>query len=57
MAENQARSIPSVDFVFADINCRLTVRTKSWRFHHFNSHEQLLEILEDKFSEDAYSDD
>ena len=57
MAENQARSIPSVDFVFADINCRLTVRTKSGRFHHFNSQEQLLEILEDKFSEDDYSDD
>ena len=57
LGENQAHLIPSVDFVFADINCHLTVRTKSGRFHHFNSQEQLLEILEDKFSEDDYSDD
>ena len=57
MAENQDRSIPSVAFVFAGINCRLTVRTKSGRFHHFNSQEQLIEISEEKFSEDDYSDD
>ena len=56
-AENQARSIPSIDFVSADINCRVTVRTNSGRWHHFNTQEQLLEILEDKFSEDDYSDD
>ena len=46
MAENH--SISSVDFVFADNNCHMTMRTKSGRFHYFNSNFQRMFTLTTK---------
>lgn len=34
-----------VDFVYADFNCKLKVRTKTGRFHGFNSTDEFLTLL------------
>ena len=36
---------PSVDYSFADVNCRLGIKTISGDFKFFNCKEELLEIL------------
>ena len=35
-----------VDFVFADINCNLTIRFKNGRYEYFNSEEELVRLCE-----------
>ena len=46
---NQARAKtsgkPTIDFVFADVNCRLQLRTKSGYFYSFNTMGELNDIL------------
>lgn len=56
-AKSEARSTSSIDFVFADINCRLTIRTKFGKFQHFNSEEELYQLLDKTFSDDELFSD
>ena len=46
---NQARTKtsgkPSIDFVFADVNCRFQLKTKSGYFYSFNTTGELDDIL------------
>ena len=53
---NQARAKtsgkPSIDFVFADVNCRLQLRAKSGYFYSFNTMEELNDILVEIEEED-----
>ena len=55
---NQARAKtsgkPSIDFVFADVNCRLQLKTKSGYFYSFNTMEERNDIL-DEIEEDNES--
>ena len=34
-----------VDFVFADVNCKLKMKTKSNRFYGFNTHDEFLSLV------------
>ena len=36
---------PMIDFVFADVNCHLQLRTKSGYFYSFNTMGELNDIL------------
>ena len=36
---------PSVDFAFVDINCKLCIRFANGNYVHFNSHEELINII------------
>ena len=36
---------PDVDFVFADVNCSLCIRFKSGRYDHFNSEDELFNLV------------
>ena len=36
-AQAMVKNNPDVDYVFADVNCRLTVKFKSNRYVYFNS--------------------
>ena len=54
---NQARAKtsgkPSIDFVFADVNCRLQLKTKSGYFYSFNTMGELDDILTEIEEEDG----
>ena len=45
-----------VDFVFADQNCKLKLKTKSNRFYGFNSHGEFLNLV-DRLGSDLIVDD
>ena len=36
---------PEVDFVFVDVNCSLCIRFKNGRFEHFNSEQELFNLV------------
>lgn len=44
--ENEPRVSDVVDFVFADLNCKLKLKTKSNRFYGFNSHDEFLNLVD-----------
>ena len=44
---------PSIDFVFADVNCRLHLKTKSGYFYSFNTMGELDDILTEIEEEDG----
>ena len=46
-AKEFAKEIPSIDFVFCDINCNLAVKLKSGQFLYFDSVGDLEESLND----------
>ena len=54
---NQARAKtsgkPSIDFVFADVNCCLQLKTKSDYFYSFNTMGELDDILTEIEEEDG----
>ena len=55
---NQARAKtsakPTIDFVFADVNCRLQLRTKTGYFYSFNRMGELNDILTEIEEEAEY---
>ena len=44
-AKEMIKSHSEVEFAFADINCRLGLKTKSGEFNFFNTEEELLDLL------------
>ena len=45
MAMDYVKTLPNVDFIFVDINCSLCIRFKNGQFRHFNSHEELVNLV------------
>lgn len=44
-ARSKVADNPDVKFACADINCRLTIRMKNGKFHHFSSMQELEKVL------------
>ena len=46
MAKSIIKDNPAVMFAFADINCSLALKSNDYKFHYFNSEDELNEILQ-----------
>ena len=44
-AVEYVKNKPDVDFVFADVNCSLCIRFKCSRYEHFNSEDELFNLV------------
>ena len=49
MAMGYIKTNPNVNFIFVDINCSLCIRFKNGQFRYFNSHEQLVNLVDYAF--------